>query len=122
MSDQQKSRGLEATSIGGQLFAHDFSKTACTGLRVVLAAYATRYWNKPLSVPKVLWAGNVLGASWAYTNGEFLAKYGAGGEVFGLAFGALIAPFIALSCAELASKGPGAGREVAFAHLASNRT
>lgn len=80
--------------------------------------------QKSLGLPALvaLGAAGVLGTSWIYTNGEFFAKYGAGGEIFGLALGALLASFIALSYAELASKFPRAGGEVVFGYVAFNRT
>jgi basic amino acid/polyamine antiporter, APA family len=49
-------------------------------------------------------AAGIIGTSWIYTNGEFFAAYGAGGEIFGLA--TLLASFIAMSYAEVASKFP----------------
>ncbi|MGF1473931.1 MAG: APC family permease [Rubrobacteraceae bacterium] len=80
--------------------------------------------RKSLGLPALvaLGAAGVLGTSWIYTNGQFFAKYGAGGEIFGLALGALLAAFIALSYAELASKFPRAGGELIFGYLAFNRT
>ncbi len=80
--------------------------------------------QKSLGLPALvaLGAAGVLGTSWIYTNGDFFAKYGAGGEIFGLALGALLAAFIALSYAELASKFPRAGGEIVFGYLAFNRT
>lgn len=38
-----------------------------------------------------LGAAGVVGTSWIYTNGEFFALYGAGGEIFGLMIAALLA-------------------------------
>ncbi len=80
--------------------------------------------QKSLGLPALvaLGAAGVLGTSWIYTNGDFFAEYGAGGEIFGLALGALLAAFIALSYAELASKFPRAGGEIVFGYLAFNRT
>ena len=80
--------------------------------------------QKSLSLPALvaLGAAGVLGTSWIYTNGDFFAKYGAGGEIFGLALGAVLAAFIALSYAELASKFPRAGGEIVFGYLGFNRT
>ncbi len=80
--------------------------------------------QKSLSLPALvaLGAAGVLGTSWIYTNGDFFAKYGAGGEIFGLALGAVLAAFIALSYAELASTFPRAGGEIVFGYLAFNRT
>jgi basic amino acid/polyamine antiporter, APA family len=51
-------------------------------------------------------AAGIIGTSWIYTNGEFFAAYGAGGEIFGLAITTLLASFIAMSYAEVASKFP----------------
>jgi amino acid transporter len=51
-------------------------------------------------------AAGIIGTSWIYTNGEFFAAYGAGGEIFGLAIATLLASFIAMSYAEVASKFP----------------
>lgn len=80
--------------------------------------------QKSLGLPALvaLGAAGVLGTSWIYTNGDFFAKYGAGGEIFGLALGAVLAAFIALSYAELASTFPRAGGEIVFSYLAFNRT
>ena len=80
--------------------------------------------QKSLGLPALvaLGAAGVLGTSWIYTNGDFFAKYGAGGEIFGLALGAVLAAFIALSYAELASTFPRAGGEIVFGYLAFNRT
>jgi APA family basic amino acid/polyamine antiporter len=57
-------------------------------------------------------AAGIIGTSWIYTNGEFFAAYGAGGEIFGLAIATVLASFIAMSYAELASKFPRAGGEI----------
>ena len=54
-------------------------------------------------------AAGIIGTSWIYTSGEFFAAYGAGGEIFGLAIATVLASFIAMSYAELASKFPRAG-------------
>ena len=54
-------------------------------------------------------AAGIIGTSWIYTNGEFVAAYGAGGEVFGLAIATVLASFIAMAYAELTSKFPRAG-------------
>ena len=63
----------------------------------------------------------MIGTSWIYTNGKFFAKYGAGGEIFGLVIAGLFAACIALAYGELASTFPRAGGEVVFAYAAYNR-
>ncbi|MEJ7585693.1 MAG: amino acid permease [Acidimicrobiales bacterium] len=67
-------------------------------------------------------AAGIIGTSWIYTNGEFFAAYGAGGEIFGLAIATVLASFIAMSYAELASKFPRAGGEIVYGYVAFNRT
>lgn len=67
-------------------------------------------------------AAGIIGTSWIYTNGEFFAAYGAGGEVFGLAIATVLASFIATAYAELASKLPRAGGEIVYGYVAFNRT
>ena len=42
-------------------------------------------------------AAGIIGTSWMYTNGEFFAAYGAGGEIFGLAIATVLASFIAMA-------------------------
>lgn len=68
-----------------------------------------------------LGAAGVIGTSWIYTNGEFFADYGAGGEIFGLAVAALFACLVAVSYAELAGALPRAGGEVVYSYAAFNR-
>src|SRR5215217_8923133 len=41
-------------------------------------------------------AAGIIGTSWIYTNGEFFAAYGAGGEIFGLAIATVLASFVAM--------------------------
>jgi len=65
-----------------------------------------------------LGAAGVIGSSWIYTNSKFFAKYGAGGEIFGLAAATVIAIFVALSYAELATIFPRAGGEVVYTFVA----
>lgn len=65
-----------------------------------------------------LGAAGVIGSSWIYTNSKFFAKYGAGGEIFGLAIATTIAVFIALSYAELATIFPRAGGEIVYTYVA----
>src|SRR5919112_5399337 len=67
-------------------------------------------------------AAGIIGTSWIYTNGEFFAAYGAGGEIFGLAIATVLASFIAMAYAELASKFPRAGGEIVYGYVAFNRT
>lgn len=66
-------------------------------------------------------AAGVLGTSWIYTNGEFFAAYGAGGEIFGLILGAVLAACVASAYAELASRYPRAGGEIVYAFVAFGR-
>lgn len=68
-----------------------------------------------------LGTAGVIGTSWIYTNGQFFAQYGAGGEIFGLAVATIFVAFIAMSYGELASKVPRAGGEVVYGYLAFNR-
>lgn len=65
-----------------------------------------------------LGAAGVIGSSWIYTNSKFFSKYGAGGEIFGLAVATVIAIFIALTYAELATIFPRAGGEVVYTYVA----
>jgi len=67
-------------------------------------------------------AAGIIGTSWIYTNGEFFAAYGAGGEIFGLAFATVLVSFVAMAYAELASKLPRAGGEIVYGYVAFNRT
>jgi len=68
-----------------------------------------------------LGAAGVIGTSWIYTNGTYFDKYGAGGMIFGLVAGAVLATFIALAYGELASKFPRAGGEVVYGYLGFGR-
>ncbi len=68
-----------------------------------------------------LGAAGVVGTSWIYTNGDFFSKYGAGGEIFGLAIAAVFVSFVAIAYGELASKLPRAGGEVVYGYTAYNR-
>lgn len=65
-----------------------------------------------------LGAAGVIGSSWIYTNSKFFSNYGAGGEIFGLAVATVIAIFIALTYAELATIFPRAGGEVVYTYVA----
>jgi APA family basic amino acid/polyamine antiporter len=79
--------------------------------------------TKSLSLPMLvaLGAAGVLGSSWIYTASDFFAKYGAGGEIFGLGVAGLLAVSIALAYAELAARFPRAGGELVFAYAAFGR-
>lgn len=79
--------------------------------------------SKSLGFPTLIAMGTagVLGTSWIYTNGIFFAKYGAGGEVFGLIIGIGLAACVALAYAELAAMLPRAGGELVYGYLAFNR-
>src|SRR5215211_4725850 len=63
-------------------------------------------------------AAGIIGTSWIYTNGEFFAAYGAGGEIFGLAIATVLVSFVAMAYAELASKLPRAGGEIVYGLVA----
>jgi len=65
-----------------------------------------------------LGAAGVIGSSWVYTNSKFFKAYGAGGEIFGLTIAVVIAVFIAMSYAELATAFPRAGGEVVYTYVA----
>ncbi|MGC7872675.1 APC family permease [Desulfosporosinus sp. SYSU MS00001] len=65
-----------------------------------------------------LGAASVVGSSWVYTSSSFFAEYGAGGEIFGFCIATVIAIFIALSYAELATIFPRAGGGVVYAYVA----
>lgn len=69
-----------------------------------------------------LGAAGVIGTSWIYTNGVFFAKYGAGGEIFGLVIGVILAGCVSLAYAELAGTLPRAGGEVVYGYIGFNRT
>lgn len=79
--------------------------------------------NKTLTLPMLvaLGAAGVLGTSWVYTASDFFAKYGAGGEIFGLALAGILAASVALAYAELAARFPRAGGELVFAYAAFGR-
>ncbi len=68
-----------------------------------------------------LGAAGVVGTSWIYTNGEFFAEYGAGGEIFGLMIAATLAGGVALAYGELAAAMPRAGGEVVYAYTTFGR-
>ncbi|MDY3127663.1 MAG: APC family permease [Corynebacterium sp.] len=68
-----------------------------------------------------LGVSGVIGSSWIYTNGTFFDTYGAGGMIFGLALGSLLAALVALAYAELTSLFPRAGGEVVFGYTILGR-
>lgn len=68
-----------------------------------------------------LGVSGVIGSGWIYTNGRFFDEYGAGGMIFGLALGALLAACVALSYAQLTSLFPRAGGEVVFSYTILGR-
>ena len=61
-----------------------------------------------------LGVAGVIGSSWIYTNSAFFEQYGAGGMIFGLAIGTLLAACVALAYAELTTLFPRAGGEVVY--------
>jgi len=69
-----------------------------------------------------LGVSGVVGSSWIYTNGSFFEDYGAGGMIFGLALGTLLAACVALSYAQLTGLFPRAGGEVVFSFTILGRT
>ena len=79
--------------------------------------------NKSLTLPMLvaLGAAGILGTSWVYTASDFFARYGAGGEIFGLMLAGLLAACVALAYAELAARFPRAGGELVFAYAAFGR-
>ncbi|QCB27383.1 APC family permease [Corynebacterium endometrii] len=68
-----------------------------------------------------LGVSGVVGSGWIYTNGSFFADYGAGGMIFGLALGSILAAFVALAYAQLTSLFPRAGGEVVFGYTLMGR-
>ncbi|MBZ8177678.1 amino acid permease [Corynebacterium poyangense] len=79
--------------------------------------------NKTLGfIPLVaLGVSGVIGSSWIYTNGTFFEKYGAGGMIFGLAIGTVLAACVALSYAKLTALFPRAGGEVVYSYTILGR-
>lgn len=79
--------------------------------------------KKSLTLPMLvaLGAAGVIGTSWVYTASEFFARYGAGGEIFGLGIGGVLAACVAFAYAELAARFPRAGGELVFAYAAFGR-
>lgn len=80
--------------------------------------------NKELGTFTLIALGvsGVVGSSWIYTNGKFFDDYGAGGMIFGLALGTLLAACVALSYAQLTGLFPRAGGEVVFSFTILGRT
>lgn len=79
--------------------------------------------KKSLGVVSLLALGvaGVIGSSWIYTNSIFFDEYGAGGMIFGLAIGALLAGCVAIAYAELATDFPRAGGEVVYSYTAGGK-
>ncbi|NUL59466.1 APC family permease [Brevibacterium luteolum] len=63
----------------------------------------------------------VVGTSWIYTNSTLFGEYGAGGVVFGLAAGVLLAACVALAYSELTTTFPRAGGEVVYSYTSMGR-
>lgn len=63
----------------------------------------------------------VVGTSWIYTNSKLFAEYGAGGVVFGLIAGVLLAACVALAYSELTTTFPRAGGEVVYSYTSMGR-
>ena len=63
----------------------------------------------------------VVGSSWIYTNSTLFDSYGAGGVVFGLAIGVLLATCVALAYSELTTAFPRAGGEVVYSYTSMGR-
>jgi amino acid transporter len=82
-----------------------------------------RNLTKSLNLPMLvaLGAAGIVGTSWVYTASDFFAKYGAGGEIFGLGIAGILATTVALAYAELAARFPRAGGELVFAYAAFGR-
>lgn len=69
-----------------------------------------------------LGVAGVIGSSWIYTNSRFFELYGAGGLIFGMALGGLLAAFVALAYSDLATLFPRAGGEVVYSYTGLGRT
>ena len=82
-----------------------------------------RNLTKSLNLPMLvaLGAAGIIGTSWVFTASDFFAKYGAGGEIFGLGIAGVLATTVALAYAELAARFPRAGGELVFAYAAFGR-
>lgn len=69
-----------------------------------------------------LGVAGVVGSSWIYTNSRFFDTYGAGGMIFGIALGGLLAAMVALAYSELATLFPRAGGEVVYSYTVLGRS
>lgn len=69
-----------------------------------------------------LGAAGIIGSGWIYTTSAFFAEYTAGGVIAGMLLASILACFIALAYAELASQFPRAGGEILYSFIAYNRT
>lgn len=68
-----------------------------------------------------LGVAGVVGSSWIYTNSVFFDEYGAGGMIFGIALGGVLAAMVALAYSELATLFPRAGGEVVYSYTVLGR-
>lgn len=69
-----------------------------------------------------LGVAGVVGSSWIYTNSLFFETYGAGGMIFGIALGGVLAAMVALAYSELTTLFPRAGGEVVYSYTSMGRT
>lgn len=79
--------------------------------------------KKSLSFFQLLALGvaGVVGSSWIYTNSKFFDTYGAGGMIFGIALGGVLAAMVALAYSELTTLFPRAGGEVVYSYTVLGR-
>lgn len=79
--------------------------------------------KKSLSFFQLLALGvaGVVGSSWIYTNSRFFDTYGAGGMIFGIAIGGVLAAMVALAYSELTTLFPRAGGEVVYSYTILGR-
>lgn len=68
-----------------------------------------------------LGVAGVVGSSWIYTNSRFFDTYGAGGMIFGIALGGVLAAMVALAYSELTTLFPRAGGEVVYSYTSMGR-
>ncbi|HIY24644.1 MAG TPA: APC family permease [Candidatus Brachybacterium merdigallinarum] len=68
-----------------------------------------------------LGVAGVVGSSWIYTNSTFFDTYGAGGMIFGIALGGVLAAMVALAYSELTTLFPRAGGEVVYSYTVLGR-
>lgn len=68
-----------------------------------------------------LGVAGLIGSSWIYTNSKFFDKYGAGGMIFGMLLGGLLASCVALAYSELTTLFPRAGGEVVYSYVGLGR-